>query len=262
MFVFFAAIATLSAQKTNSPPRMMMGPPLAMQQVLTVSPNDVSRGFRLESETSVAAHSYAMPANGVRYENWWKRGAFEDVFRLDLGGMPSPLADELLSSFWVYSWGMAGAHLGNTTRRLVATGVPMSAVPGLSQFWSADSPDGTKLLTWQDFALNRDTNTPVSAQLELFPNGDFIARSNEVVRVYRRVNPDDWDEDGEPNGTDSTPFVAGEPAFGPHQQLPPGANTNAYCWVDLVVSGAASLVAFTGEGSSNLPDPSFIALPG
>ena len=201
----------------------------------------MSRGFRLESETSVAAHSYAMPANGVRYENWWKRGAFEDVFRLDLGGMPFPLADELHSSLWVYSWGMAGAHLGNTTKRLVATGVPMSAVPGLSQFWSADSPVGSKLLTWQNFA---------------------IARSNDVVRVYRRVNPDDWDEDGEPNGTDPNPYVADAPAFGPHQQLPPGANSNAYCWVDLVVSGAASLVAFTGEGSSNLPDPSFIALPG
>ena len=159
VFVFFAAIATLSAQKTNSPPRMMMGHPLAMQQVLTVSPNDVSRGFRLESETSASAHSYAMPTNGVRYDKWWKRGAFEDVFRLDLGGMPFPLADELLSSLWVYSWGMAGAHLGNTTRRLVATGVPMSAVPGLSQFWSADSPVGSKLLTWQNFALNRDTNT-------------------------------------------------------------------------------------------------------
>ena len=271
-FLLFATIATLSAQKqgggTNappqgaSPPQMMMGSPLAMQQTPSVSPDDVARGYRLDYEFTCAAYSYAMPTNGVRYDSWWKRGAFEDIFRLDLGGMPFPLADELHSSLWVYSWGMAGAHLGNTTKRLVATGVPMSAVPGLSQFWSADSPVGSKLLTWQNFALNRDTNTPVSAQLELFQNGDFIARSNDVVRVYRRVNPDDWDEDGEPNGTDSTPFVAGEPAFGPHQQLPPGANSNAYCWVDLVVSGAASLVTFTGEGASNLPDPSFIALPG
>ncbi|MBR4258676.1 MAG: hypothetical protein IKQ17_06580, partial [Kiritimatiellae bacterium] len=157
---------------------------------------------------------------------------------------------------------MAGAHLGNTTKRLVATGVPMSAVPGLSQFWSADAPDGSKLLTWQDFALNRDTNTLVSAQLELFPNGGFIAHSNEVVRVFRRVNPDDWDDDGEPNGTDSTPFVAGEPAFGPHQELPHGANSNAYNWVDVVVSNASSLVTFIGDGTSALPDPSFIAQPG
>ena len=271
-FVLFATIATLSAQKqgggTNappqgaSPPQMMMGSPLAMQQTPSVSPEDVVRGYRLDYEFTNAAYSYAMPMNGIRYDKWWKRGAFEDVFRLGLGGMSFPLADELLTSVWVYSWGMVGAHLGNATNRLVATGMPMSAVPGLSQFWSAALPDGARRLTWQDFALNRDTNTLVSAQLELFPNGDFIARSNDVVRVYRRVNPDDWDEDGDPNGTDADPCVAGEPAFGPHQQLPPGANSNAYCWVDLVVSGAASPVAFTGEGASNLPDPSFIALPG
>jgi len=271
-FVFFATIATLSAQKqgggTNappqgaSPPQMMMGSPLAMLQTPAVSSDDVARGYRLDYEFTNAAYSYAMPTNGVRYDKWWKRGAYEDVFRLDLGGVSFPLADELLSSFWVYSWGMAGAHLGNASNRLVATGMPMSAVPGLSQFWSAALPDGARRLTWQDFALNRDTNTPVSAQLELFPNGDFIARSNEVMRVYRRVNPDDWDDDGDPNGTDPDPYVAGEPTFGLQQQLPQGANSNAYCWVDLVVSGTASLVTFSGEGASNLPDPSFIALPG
>jgi len=61
----------------------------------------------LESVTTNDAYSYAMPTNGVRYGKWWKRGAFEDVFRL--GGISFPLKDELLDSLWVYSWGMAGA---------------------------------------------------------------------------------------------------------------------------------------------------------
>ena len=38
----------------------------------------------------------------------------------------------------------------------------------------------------------------INAQLELFPSGDFIARSNQVERVYRRINPDDWGDDGIP----------------------------------------------------------------
>ena len=42
---------------------------------------------------------------------------------------------------------------------------------------------------------------PISAQLELFPNGDYIARSNLVERFYKRINPDDWDDD-EQAGTD------------------------------------------------------------
>ena len=101
---------------------------------------------------------------------------------------------------------------------------------------------------------------PITAQLELFPNGDFIARSNSVERVYRRVNPDDWDDDGIPNGADDAPLVPSDtPQFGPHQTLPEGANADAYCWVDLVVRQANAQVTFTGDGASNLADPSFIA---
>ena len=102
-FLLFATVATLSAQKTNAPPLMMVGPPFAMHQLPpSVSPNDVSRGYRLESVATNASYSYAMPTNGVRYGKWWKRGAFEDVFRLDLGGMRFPLKDELLDSLWIY----------------------------------------------------------------------------------------------------------------------------------------------------------------
>ena len=203
-----------------------------------------------------------MPANGIRYDRWWNHGAYENVFKLGLGGMAFPFGDELLDSLWAYSWGMAGAHLGDASNKLVATGVPMSAAPGISRFWNVDATNGAKLLTWENFFLDRDTTMPVSAQLELYPNGDFIARSNNVERLYRRVNPDDWDDDGIPNDEDDEPLIASEPAFGPHQELPPDANTNAYYWVDIVVSNASSIVTFTGDGASALPDPSFIARPG
>ena len=119
-----------------------------------------------------------------------------------------------------------------------------------------------KLLTWQDFFLSRDTNTPVSAQLELMPSGDFIARSNLVERTYRRVNPDDWDDDGVPNETDPDPLSCDGDFFGARQELPEGANSNAYCWVDLVVPDANALVTFSGDGYSALPDPVFIARAG
>ena len=36
----------------------------------------------------------------------------------------------------------------------------------------------------------------MSAQIILRPNGDFVTRSNDVETVCRRVNPDDWDDDG------------------------------------------------------------------
>ena len=104
---------------------------------------------------------------------------------------------------------------------------------------------------------------PITAQLELFPNGDFIARSNDVERVYRRVNPDDWDDDGIPNGADDAPLIPSDtPQFGPHQDLSGIAHSNNYYWVDLVVPTANALVTFTGSGASSLPDPSFVAKAG
>ena len=59
-----------------------------------------------------------MPTNGVRYEKWWKRGAYEDVFLLDLDGLLFPLGANLCDSLWVYTWGMAGVRLGDTSRRV------------------------------------------------------------------------------------------------------------------------------------------------
>ena len=285
VFLAFAIVATGVAQKggTNAPPngaslpQMMM--PLPPQNfspmnlpgmlnlqgdggAVSVTSNDVARGFLLESVITNDSYSYAMPTNGTRYARWWKRGGYEDVFRLDLDGMVFPLGTNLCSSLWVYTWGMAGARLADASNRLAATGVPMSAVPFASQFWSAALPDGARRLTWQDFALNRDTNTPVSAQLDLYPSGDFIARSNLVEKVYRRVNPDDWDDDGYPNDIDPNPYVFDEGGFGPHQELPQGANTNHYYWIDIVVDYANARVTFNGDGYSHLADPDFIAKAG
>jgi hypothetical protein len=41
----------------------------------------------------------------------------------------------------------------------------------------------------------------------LFSNGDFMTRSNEVETAYRRVNPDDRDDDGIANERDANPMI-------------------------------------------------------
>ena len=285
-FLFFVAIATVCAQKggnTNGVGQVeggtngvqMVGGGIGMMGIengeLRMENGGVAVGdstilhsplYILHSVTTNETYSYAMPPNATRYEKWWRRGACEDVFRLGLGDFRFPLGTNLCDSLWVYAWGMAGARLGDASNRVAATGVPMSAVPRASQFWSAATTNGTRLLTWQDFALGRDANTPVSAQLELMASGDFVARSNLVERVYRRVNQDDRDDDGYPDDEDPDPFAFNEGGFGPRQSLHDGANSNAYCWVDIVVSNANALVTFTGDGPSALPDPRFIARAG
>jgi hypothetical protein len=77
----------------------------------------------------------------------------------------------------------------------------------------------------------------VDAQIVLWPNGDFVTRSNEVETVCRRVNPDDWDDDGIENELDPNPLFCDGDFFGPANILPEGANTNAYCTVSVVATG-------------------------
>ena len=143
-FLFFVAVATVCAQKpggTNEPPQGASPPMLMMGGgiVQSVSAGDAAHGYRLESESTNETYSYAMPTNGMRRENWWLRGAYEDVFRLDLDGLLFPLGTNLCDSLWVYTWGMVGARLDDASNRLVAAGVPMSAVPQTSRFWDAET---------------------------------------------------------------------------------------------------------------------------
>ena len=96
----------------------------------------------------------------------------------------------------------------------------------------------------------------------LFSNGDFTTRSNDVETICRRVNPDDWDDDGLANEIDPNPLVCDGDFFGPANILPEGANTNAYCTVSLSATGPDTLVVFEGDGPSDYPDPRFVARHG
>ena len=73
--------------KTNPPPSRVVGPPL----VVTVSADDVSRGWRVESVATNAVPSAGMPSNAVEYARWTLRGGRETWFPLDLGDFVFPL---------------------------------------------------------------------------------------------------------------------------------------------------------------------------
>ena len=72
-------------------------------------------------------------------------------------------------------------------------------------------------------------------QIRLYPNGDFATGSNEVETAYRRINPDDWDDDGIANARDLNPLLCDGDFYGVANALPSNANLNAYYWLDLSV---------------------------
>ena len=248
--------------------------------------------YRLEAVSTNSDISYAIPADGTVRGTWHLTGAYEDVQKVSLVPHPSspishpfafPFGSDLCTSLWAYTWGKVRSQLKNASNEIAAVDASMSAISGVSRFWTAATSNDTYLLTWENFAAGRlpahhssnlpsasglsaggyptrDASGTVCAQIELMRNGDFITRSNEVECVYHRVNPDDWDDDGIANEEDAEPIApADETQFGPHQTVPEGDDANHYCWVDIVVRAANARVTFEGEGDSWLPDPSFIA---
>ena len=98
-------------------------------------------------------------------------------------------------------------------------------------------------------------------QIRLFPAGDFMTRSNEVETAYRRVNPDDWDDDGLANERDLNPLLCDGDFHGVANALPSNANLNAYYWLDLSATGALGVatIRVTCDGTSDLGDHLIIA---
>ena len=281
-FAAAATVATLTAQKTNNvPPNMnqpqmqpgggsfqtgfteLTGLPLPVTH--SPFPDDIMRGWRVESVTTNAAVSYAMPTNATLVGNWHIHGASSSFGnnRIDFGNWAFPLGtnDEVFSSFWYFIDGRIRPAPHDVVHEISAVGVPMSAVPGESRLWRLDD-DGARILTWENFFLGGDTNSPVNAQIVLSPNGDFLTRSNDVETVCRRINPGDWDDDGIPNDEDANPTVCDGDFFGPANILPAGANTNAYCTISVVATGPDALVTFAGDKPCNYPDPHFVAKSG
>ena len=254
-----ALMATLSADKLRSGGGGQPDPPAAVTQA------DVARGYRLVAETNETDHSFSMPSNAAYVGRLHEHGARSDfgMHMVDFGAWAFPCGTNggLRSQLWWFLDGRlqdaprnpgfaASAGLGDTL-----------AVQGESRLWLLEDGD-ERTVTWERFFAGGDTNRAVNAQISLRGDGGFTVRSNDLVRVYRRVNPDDWDDDGIPNDDDIQPFAYDGDNFGPHQTLPEGANSNAYCWVDLVVPNADALVMFTGDGYSALPDPTFVAKAG
>ena len=288
-FAAAAVVATLTAQKTNNVPPNMNQPQMmqgggSFQTGFTgltglvgigsimnlVNPvqttiDDIMRGWRVESVTTNAAVSYAMPTNAALVGNWHIHGAASSFGnnRIDFGNWVFPLGtnDEAFSSFWYFIDGRIRPAPRDAVHEICAVGAPMSAVPGQSRLWRFDGDDGARILTWENFFLGGDTNCSVNAQIVLSPNGDFLTRSNDVETVCRRINPDDWDDDGVHNERDLNPTSYDGDFFGVANGFPPNANPDAYYWLDLSVTGVLGVatIRVTCDGSSDLGDHVLIA---
>ena len=133
----------------------------ANQTSVVVTPEEVERGFRLAEVSTNAAHSYEMPTNAATVGSWHLRGAFRDWTGLELGGLVFPLGTNEVTRFAAFTDGRLRPSPRDTVHEICAVGVPMLAVQGESRLWSAAEADGSRVVTWERFFLNADTNVLV-----------------------------------------------------------------------------------------------------
>ena len=80
----------------------------------TVTPENIARGWQLWEVRTNCNVSYAMPEDATLATNWWVRGAYEDIGRLDFGEWRFPFGTNEYSSLWAFSWGKARFVLADT----------------------------------------------------------------------------------------------------------------------------------------------------
>ncbi|MBP5542629.1 MAG: RHS repeat protein, partial [Kiritimatiellae bacterium] len=211
--VIFAALWIYAGNKPdggNGERGMGNGP--SAQQPFTAE--DFERGFVLVRSGTNENFSFDAPSNAVPCADWLAFGAAEDW--VYLGGEPM---------LRVFSNGRVQLCVTNETGA-IATNLwlaPLSAPLGIvpeanwvegngeqgtgngelpSLFWHSLTPSNTLQLTWRNALLNRDTNTPVSVQAELSPNGRFAYRY-DLASVKWKIESGEW------NAADLTNVVIG-----------------------------------------------------
>ena len=229
------------------------------QTVETVTDVDIERGFKLESVVTNAAHSYELTSNAVRNAAWHLAGGHSAFNRCNLG-WSFPMGENTYDHIIAFQEGSVFHNPRDEYPLFKLYDGVLSFVPGYSDFWTLID-DKRGVFTWHNVMPYDKTNEVVSVQLEIIKNGDFTIRSNELENVYRRINPDDWDNDGLANEVDNAPKRYDGDFFGVASSLPEGALESAYCWVDLCVTGVidTATVRVTCDGPSDLGDHVIIA---
>jgi hypothetical protein len=121
--------------------------------------------------------------------NWNGRGAWDDSFRLDFSdGWVFPWGSNHLSSVEVLSKGEVWPRW-NDTNRIAALDVPLAIVPGITQFSYFRTPSDSYILSWNNAAIDRNTNILTSAAIELRRDGERIVTQNGISMATARELP-------------------------------------------------------------------------
>ena len=184
----------------------LLAPITSTNTTRTLEAEDFRRGFVLAGVGTGEQFDFSAPSNAVVCSDWLAFGAAEDWIYVGLTNWAFQIGTNDVERFRIHSdgWVEAGGTCacvtedGMDAQERVPPGFwPLNAVLGIvpeanwpllgngewgtvcgegSQFWHCVTPSNTLQMTWQNVLLGRDTNTPASVQMELWPSGKFSYR--------------------------------------------------------------------------------------
>ena len=159
----------------------------------TIEAEDFERGFIQTRIGTDDEFDFAPPPGATIVSDWWAFGASTDWIYAAFTNWTFKVATNDVSRLRIYSFGkieplireVNGAIATNNwfAPFIVSLGIVPQANWNLlnesdrpSQVWYAITPEGSLVITWQNALLDRDTDKPISFQIEFKTDGQFIYR--------------------------------------------------------------------------------------
>ena len=161
----------------------------------TITGDDFRRGFVMSRVGTDEAFDFSAPSNAVVCADWRAFGAATDWIYVALTNWAFQVATNDVDRLRIYSFGKIEPQIMEAGGEIATNYwfAPFMASLGIarqanwdwlaesdrpSQLWHYVTPSNTLQITWQNALLDRDTDTPLSFQIEFRADGQFTCRSS------------------------------------------------------------------------------------
>ena len=159
----------------------------------TITGDDFRRGFVQTRIGTGESFDFSAPSNAVVCTDWRAFGAATDWVYVAFTNWAFQVATNDVNRLRIYSFGKIEPLVREADGTIAINYwfAPFMALLGVvpetnwdwlsesdrpSQLWHYVTPEDSLLVTWQNALLDRDTDTPLSFQIEFKPGGQFIYR--------------------------------------------------------------------------------------
>lgn len=158
-----------------------------------ITAGDFERGFIQTRIGTDEEFDFAPPSNATIVNDWRAFGAANDWIYAAFTNWTFKVVTNDVSCLRIYSFGKVEPMIREVNGAIATNNwfAPFVASLGIvpqanwnwlaesdrpSQVWYAITPEGSLLITWQNALLDRDTDKPISFQVEFKTNGQFTYR--------------------------------------------------------------------------------------